>query len=76
MSVFELPIQIAPRQVAGFCKSREIRRLSLFGSILIDDFNPNQGDVDALAELQPETLNQLGLEYFAYGEELSRIIGA
>jgi len=76
MSVFELPIQIDQRQVAGFCKSRGIRRLSLFGSILRDDFNPSQSDVDMLAEFHPEALNQLGLDYFAYGEELSRIIEA
>ena len=61
MSVFELPIQIAPRQVAGFCKSRGIRRLSLFGSILRDDFNPNQSDLDVIGRAPTRDLKSTGL---------------
>ena len=76
MSVAELPIQIDPRQVAVFCKERGIRRLSLFGSVLRDDFDPARSDVDVLAEFHPEALSQLGLDYFVYGEDLSRILGA
>ena len=76
MSVVELPIQIDPRQVAAFCKDRGIRRLSLFGSILREDFDPTQSDVDVLAEFHPEALTRLGLDYFGYSEELSQILGA
>ncbi|RFC43272.1 MAG: hypothetical protein DVB28_001582 [Verrucomicrobia bacterium] len=76
MSFAELPIQIDPRQVAVFCKDRGIRRLSLFGSVLREDFDPVRSDVDVLAEFHPEALSRLGLDYFGYGEDLSQIIGA
>ncbi len=76
MSVAELPIQIDSRRVAVFCKDRGIRRLSLFGSVLREDFDPTRSDVDVLAEFHPEALSRLGLDYFGYGEDLSRIIGA
>jgi len=75
MSVAELPIQIDPRQVAVFCRDRGIRRLSLFGSVLKGDFDPARSDVDVLAEFYPEALSRLGLDYFGYGEVLSRIFG-
>jgi predicted nucleotidyltransferase len=76
MSVTELPIQIDQRLVAAFCKDRGIRRLSLFGSVLREDFDPTRSDVDVLAEFHPEALSRLGLSYFAYGEDLSQILGA
>jgi len=76
MSVAELPIQIDTRQVAAFCKDRGIRRMSLFGSVLRDDFDPTRSDVDILAEFHPEALSRLGLDYFVYCEELSQILGA
>lgn len=76
MSVAELPIPIDTRQVAAFCKDRGIRRMSLFGSVLREDFDPTRSDVDILAEFHPEALSRLGLDYFVYGEELSRILGA
>jgi hypothetical protein len=76
MSVTELPIQIDPRLVAAFCKDRGIRRLSLFGSVLRGDFDPTRSDVDVLAEFHPQALSRLGLNYFAYGEDLSKILGA
>ena len=51
MSVAELPIQIDRERIARFCQERGIRKLSLFGSVLRDDFDPQQSDVDVLAEL-------------------------
>ena len=32
-------------------------------------------DINVLAEFQPGALDGVGLDYFGYGEELSRIIG-
>lgn len=49
-----------------------IRRLSLFGSVLRDDFGP-ASDVDVLVEFEPGHVP--GLAFFAMEEELSRIIG-
>ena len=40
-------------ELAAFCRSHHIRRLSLFGSALRDDFRPDS-DVDMLVEFQPD----------------------
>jgi predicted nucleotidyltransferase len=75
MSVAELPIRLDRQQIAGFCRARGIRKLSLFGSVLRDDFDPKQSDVDVLAEFAPEALAKTGWEYFLYGEQLGQILG-
>jgi uncharacterized protein len=73
MSVAELPIQIDREKVAEFCRARGIRKLSLFGSVLRDDFDPARSDVDVLVEFVPGV--RPGLKFFGYGEELAEIIG-
>ncbi len=75
MSVTELPIQIDREKIAEFCRVRGIRKLSLFGSVLRDDFDPARSDVDVLAEFEPGALKGVGFRYFGYGEELAAIIG-
>lgn len=40
-------------QVAAFCRRHHIQRLSLFGSVLRDDFRP-QSDVDVLVQFDPD----------------------
>ena len=43
---------VLPRdKVAEFCRRHYIRRLSLFGSVLRDDFRP-ESDIDVLVEFQ------------------------
>jgi predicted nucleotidyltransferase len=39
-------------KVAEFCRRHHIRKLSLFGSVLRDDFRPDS-DVDVLVEFEP-----------------------
>jgi len=73
MSVSELPIQIDREKIAEFCRARRIRKLSLFGSVLRDDFDPVRSDVDVLAEFEPGV--RPGLKFFGYGDELSAIVG-
>jgi predicted nucleotidyltransferase len=73
MSVAELPIQLDREKIAEFCRARGIRKLSLFGSILRDDFDPARSDVDVLAEFVPGV--RPGLKFFGYGEDLAEIIG-
>lgn len=75
MSIAELPIQIDREKIAEFCRARGIRRLSLFGSVLRDDFDPERSDVDVLAEFEPGALRGLGFRYFGYGDQVSEIIG-
>lgn len=75
MSIGELLIQIDREKIAEFCRARGIRKLSLFGSVLRDDFDPARSDVDVLAEFAPDALKGVGFRCFGYGEELARIIG-
>ena len=45
-------ITIDRDRIADFCRRNHIRRLSLFGSVLRDDFGP-ESDVDVLVEFDP-----------------------
>jgi predicted nucleotidyltransferase len=73
VSVAELPIRIEREKIAEFCRARGIRKLSLFGSVLREDFDPTRSDVDVLAEFEPGV--RPGLKFFGYGEELAELIG-
>ena len=46
-----LHIDIPRNQIAELCRRHHIRRLSLFGSVMRDDFSP-QSDVDVLVEFE------------------------
>lgn len=46
-----LPIHIPMEEIAEFCRKNGIAKLSLFGSVLRDDFTP-QSDVDVLVEFE------------------------
>ena len=75
MNAALLPIPIDREKVARFCRERGIRRLSLFGSVLREDFDLRRSDVDVFAEFDPGVLKRVGFDYFGYGEELAAIIG-
>ena len=53
MTVAELPIRIDREKIAKFCRKRGIRRMSLFGSVLRDDFERERSDMDVPVELLP-----------------------
>lgn len=66
-------IDIPKRHIADFCQRHHICRLSLFGSVLRNDFNP-ESDVDVLVEFEPGT--RVGLIRLARLElELGEILG-
>jgi len=61
------------KKIADFCKRNHIRKLSLFGSVLRDDFGP-ESDVDVLVEF--ETGHVPGFfRLFDMEEELSSLLG-
>jgi len=66
-------IEIPKEKIAEFCHRHRIRKLSLFGSVLRDDFGP-ESDVDMLVEFEeghvPGLIKLSGMEI-----ELSGIIG-
>jgi len=47
-----LPISIPQDDIAEFCRKHHVRRLSLYGSVLREDFGPDS-DVDMLVEFEP-----------------------
>ncbi len=65
-------IAIPKDETAAFCRRHHIRRLSLFGSVLRDDFGADS-DIDVLIEFEPGHVP--GLAFFAMEAELSEILG-
>jgi len=62
-----------PKERLGeFCRRNWIRRLSLFGSVLRDDFGP-ESDVDVLVEF--EVGHVPGLAFVSMADELATILG-
>lgn len=64
--------RISPDALSAFCRRNGITRLSLFGSVLREDFQPNS-DVDILVEFAVGRTP--GLAFFAMQEELSQMLG-
>ena len=66
-------VSLPKKNVEQFCLKYNIRKLSLFGSILREDFKP-ESDVDVLIEFEeghtPGFIRLAGIEL-----ELSRILG-
>jgi len=66
-------LKVSKKKVEEFCKKHHIRKLSLFGSVLRDDFR-SDSDVDVLVEFDPNHIPGLirlaGMEF-----ELSEILG-
>lgn len=58
--------------IAEFCQRHHIRKLSLFGSVLRNDFRPDS-DVDVLVEFEPGRV--VGFEIVDIEEELSQLFG-
>lgn len=68
-----LKIEIPQDKIADFCRRHHIQKLSLFGSVMRDDFGP-ESDVDVLVEFAPGHAPGLfrlaGMEF-----ELAEILG-
>lgn len=65
-------IDIPKDTIAVFCRKHGICRLSLFGSILRDDFGPGS-DIDVLVEFEPDA--RTGFAFFGMQDELSQMLG-
>lgn len=64
-------IAIPEAAIADFCRRHHIRKLSLFGSVLRDDFN-DDSDVDVLVEFEEGHVP--GLAFIDMQEELSELL--
>lgn len=66
-------IAIPLDEIADFCARHHIRKLSLFGSVLREDFRPDS-DIDVLVEYEPEYVPGF-IHVSAIRREISEIIG-
>ncbi|KAM3097071.1 nucleotidyltransferase family protein [Phormidesmis sp. 146-12] len=69
----KLPIEIPQDKIADFCRRHHILKLSLFGSVLRDDFHVSS-DIDVLVEFEsnhvPGLIRLAGMEI-----ELTEMLG-
>ena len=65
-------IIVAKDAIADFCRRHRIRKLSLFGSVLRDDFRADS-DVDVLVVFQPG--QGVGFEIIDMEDELGSLFG-
>jgi uncharacterized protein len=68
----DVNISLPMTEIENFCKQNHIRRLSLFGSVLRDDFT-NESDVDILVEF--EAGKTPGLRIVSLQDRLSLLLG-
>jgi uncharacterized protein len=66
-------IDVPKEKIAEFCRRNHIRKLSLFGSVLRDDFGPNS-DVDVLVDFESGTDGDYELLQ-SMRKELERLFG-
>lgn len=64
-------ISIPSEKITQFCQHHHIQKLSLFGSVLRDDFSP-ESDLDILVEFDPQHIPGL-IRLSAMEQELSTI---
>ena len=73
MGPMDAQIAISYDKMAEFCQRHHIRKLSLFGSVLRDDFRPDS-DVDVLVEFEPGA--RIGFfKFVETQDELSELLG-
>ncbi len=65
-------IQVPQDELARFCRAHHIKKLSLFGSILREDFDA-ESDVDVLVEFEPGHVPGLG--FVSMESVLSELLG-
>jgi predicted nucleotidyltransferase len=73
-SVISIPrLEVSTEQIADICRRYRISELSIFGSVLRDDFRPDS-DIDVLVEFEPDVrIGFIGLGRLA--QELEAAFG-
>jgi uncharacterized protein len=69
----KIQIEFQKHEITLFCKQHHIKKLSLFGSVLRDDFQPDS-DVDVLVEFESGHTPSF-FRLFDMEDELSAIFG-
>jgi predicted nucleotidyltransferase len=66
-------ITVSPEVIGDFCRRHHVRKLSLFGSVLRDDFRP-ESDIDVLVEFEPGDVPDF-FDLIGMKEELMGMLG-
>ena len=63
-------------RLEALCRNYDVRRLSLFGSAVRVDFDPQSSDLDFLVEFgDPPEGMRLGTQFFGFLRELEQLFG-
>jgi predicted nucleotidyltransferase len=65
-------VKVRPERLGSLCRRYHVVRLSLFGSVLGEDFRP-ESDLDVLVEFEPGRTP--GFEFVRLQRELSELFG-
>ena len=60
-------------KIAAICREHHIDRLSVFGSAVRDDFDPERSDVDVLVNFTPEAIPKYISNYQAFRDQLETL---
>jgi predicted nucleotidyltransferase len=60
-------------KIAELCRTHHVKRLSVFGSAVRDDFDPERSDIDFLVEFDPALTSGRFDNYFSFSESLQVI---
>jgi predicted nucleotidyltransferase len=66
-------VPVRQEEIEAFCQKWQVRELTLFGSVLRDDFRP-ESDIDVLVEFEAEAQHSL-FEFITMQEELEEMFG-
>jgi predicted nucleotidyltransferase len=61
-------------EIVELCRAHHVRRLSVFGSAVRDDFDPEKSDVDVRVEFEDDA-DQSVKDYFALHDKLAEMFG-
>ena len=62
-------------ELAALCRRHHVKRLEVFGSAAVGDFNPEKSDIDFLVDIQPLPPAKHADAYFGLLNDLQSIFG-
>jgi predicted nucleotidyltransferase len=62
-------------EIVELCRTHHVRRFSVFGSAVRDDFNPATSDVDVRVEFAPEALDNYVRNFHSLHDSLVAMFG-
>ncbi len=61
-------------EISELCRAHHVRKLTLFGSAVRDDFDPDKSDIDFLVEFTAEARANYSSNFFSLEEALARLL--